>query len=220
MARLAELKYRVVSLRQALTEHQEKCDWPDKSVVLTFDDGYANVHEHTLSVLVRHGFSATVFVVPGHVGRENDWARPPRGLGRQPMLSWNQMKDLVDHGVEIGAHTISHTDLTSLEPEAIEREIVGSVEEINSQISEPVETFAYPFGSFSDEVVAIVGRTFRAACTTVHRSASDEPLTLLPRIEMYYFRNRRDLQPLISGQLDSTLALRRWARSVRPFLPF
>ncbi|MHC4594269.1 MAG: polysaccharide deacetylase family protein, partial [Planctomycetota bacterium] len=112
------------------------------------------------------------------------------------------------------------TDLMSLKPEAIEQEIVDSVEEINSQLSEPVETFAYPFGSFSDEVVAIVGRTFRAACTTVHRRASDEPLTLLPRIEMYYFRNRRDLQPLISGQLDSTLALRRWARSVRRFLPF
>ncbi len=219
MAWLSELRYRVVSLRQAVVERQEKGEWPDKSVVLTFDDGYANVHEHALPVLVRHGFSATVFVVAGHVGRANDWAQPLHGIGRQTMLSWNQMKDLVDHGVEIGAHTISHTDLTSLEPEAIEREIVGSVEEINSQLSEPVETFAYPFGSFSDEVVAIVGRTFRAACTTVHRRASDEPLMLLPRVEMYYFRNRRDLQPLISGQLDRALTLRRWARSVRRLLP-
>lgn len=219
MTRLSELGYRVVSLRQAQAEREETGDWLDKSVVLTFDDGYANVHEHALPVLIRHGFSATIFVVAGHVGRANDWA-PPSCLGRQTMLSWNQVKDLADHGVEIGAHTLSHPDLSGLEAEVVEREIVGSVEEINSQLSEPVQTFAYPFGSISDEAVAVVGRTFRAACTTVHRRACDEPLTLLPRIEMYYFRNQQDLRPLISGQLDNALALRRWARSVRCFLPF
>lgn len=219
MARLSELQYRVVSLRQAVMERQEKGEWPDKSIVLTFDDGYANVHKYALPVLVRHGFGATVFVVAGHVGRANDWA-PPHGLGRQTMLSWNQVKDLADHGVEIGAHTLNHPDLSSLEAEAIEREIVGSAEEINSQLSEQVQTFAYPFGSISNEAVAVVSRTFRAACTTVHRRACDEPLTLLPRIEMYYFRNQRDLHPLISGQLDNALALRRWSRSVRRLLPF
>lgn len=220
MARLSELGYRVVSLRQAVTERQEKGDWPDKNIVLTFDDGYANVHEHALPVLLRYGFSATVFVVAGHVDGINNWVQPVRYLGRQTMLSWNQVKDLADHGVEIGAHTLSHPDLSSLEPEAIEREIVGSVEEINSHLSEPVQTFAYPFGSISDEAVAVVGHTFRAACTTVHRRACDEPLSLLPRIEMYYFRNQRNLQPLISGQLDRKLTLRRWARSIRRFLPF
>jgi peptidoglycan/xylan/chitin deacetylase (PgdA/CDA1 family) len=219
MARLSELEYRVVSLRQAIAERQENGDWPDKSIVLTFDDGYANVHQQALPVLQRYGFSATVFVVSGHLDGINDWGHTVRCLGRQTMLSWNQVKDLADHGIEIGAHTLSHPDLSSLEPEVVEREIIGSVEEINSQLSEPVQTFAYPFGSISDEAVAVVNRTFRAACTTVHRRACDELLTLLPRIEMYYFRNQRDLQPLISGQLDSALTLRRWARRIRRFVP-
>jgi peptidoglycan/xylan/chitin deacetylase (PgdA/CDA1 family) len=219
MAWLAEREYRVMSLRQALAEREEAGDWPDKSVVLTFDDGYANVHEHALPVLLRYGFSATVFVITEHLDGINNWGTPLRRLGRQTMLSWNQVKDLADHGVEIGVHTLSHADLSNLGPEALEREIVGSVQEINSRLSGPVQTFAYPYGSVSDDAVAIVGRTFRAACITVHRRASDEPVTLLPRVEMYYFRNRRDLQPLISGQLDRALALRRWARSVRRFLP-
>ncbi len=218
MVRLSELEYSVVSLRQAVAELQEKGNWPDKSIVLTFDDGYANVHEHALPVLVRHGFSATVFVVTGHVGLANDCTQTAHGLGHQTMLSWNQVKDLADHDIEIGAHTLSHADLSGLEPEAVEREIIGSVEEINSQLSEPVETFAYPFGNISDEAVAVVDRTFRAACTTVHRRACDEPLMLLPRIEMYYFRNQRDLQPLISGQFDNSLTLRRWARRIRRFV--
>jgi len=215
MSCLADAGYQGLSLSDALTQHSRTATWPEHSAVLTFDDGYANVHEHALPVLVRYGFGATVFVVAGHVGRVNDWAQPPRGLGRQPMLSWSQIEKLSDNGIEIGAHTLSHADLSALEPEELEQEIVGSAQEINSRLSEPVQTFAYPYGRVSDDAVAIVGRAFRAACTTVHRRVSDEPMMLLPRVEMYYFRNRRDLQPLISGQLDRTLALQRWARSVR-----
>lgn len=215
MAGLAEGRYRVLSLREALADREEAGDWPDKSVVLTFDDGYANVHEHALPVLVRHGFGATVFLVAGHVGGANDWALPPRGLGRRPMLPWSQIEQLAENGIEIGAHTLSHPDLSKLGPRALEREIVGSAEAIGAHLGEPAQTFAYPYGSVCDEAVAIVGRRFRAACTTVHRRTSQEPLALLPRVEMYYFRNRRNLQPLINGRLDHALVLRRWAQSVR-----
>ena len=219
MAGLAEGQCRVMSLQDALADRDKTGDWPDKSVVLTFDDGYANVHEHALPVLQRYGFSATVFVVTGHVGERNDWSPPVRRLGVRPMLSWSQVNDLADHGVEIGAHTRSHADLASLDSEALEREIVGSAQEIGARIGEPAWTFAYPFGSVSDEAVSVVGRTFQAACTTVHRRASDEPPVLLPRVEMYYFRTRQNLRPLVSGKLDRSLALRRWARNVRGFLP-
>jgi peptidoglycan/xylan/chitin deacetylase (PgdA/CDA1 family) len=219
MTRLAELGYRVVSLRQALAEREEKGDWPDKSVVLTFYDGYASVHEHALPVLRRCGFGATVYVIPGHVDGVNDWGPPVRGFGRQEMLSWDQVRDLAEYGIEIGAHTLSHVDLSVLDTEALEREIAGSAEEIGMRLDEPVLTFAYPYGSLSDEAKVIVDRTFRAVCTTVHRRASDEPLTLLPRVEMYYFRNQRDLSPLVNGQLDGRLTLRRWARRIRRLLP-
>ena len=215
MSCLADTGYRGLSLSDALDRRARTGAWPEHSVVLTFDDGFANVHEHAFPVLVRHGFGATVFVVAGYVGRVNDWALPPHGLGRQTILSWNQIEQLVDNGIEIGAHTLSHPDLSGLEQDTIEREIVGSAQEINSRLSKPVQTFAYPYGSVSNDAVTIVGRTFRAACTTVHRRTSDEPVTLLPRVEMYYFRNRRDLQPLISGQLDRALVLRRWVRSMR-----
>jgi len=219
MTRLAELGYHGVSLRQALADREAKGDWPDKSVVLTFDDGYASVHEHALPVLRRCKFSATVFVIPGHVDGVNDWGPPVAGFGRQEMLSWDQVKDLAENGIEIGAHTLSHADLTSLAGDALEREIAGSAEEISLQLGEPVQTFAYPYGSLNNEAAAIVDRTFQAVCTTVHRRASNEPLTLLPRVEMYYFRNVRDLLPLVSGQLDRRLTLRRWARRIRRLLP-
>jgi peptidoglycan/xylan/chitin deacetylase (PgdA/CDA1 family) len=215
MAGLSELRYRVVSLKKAIAQRRQTGDWPDKTIVLTFDDGYENIYDKALPILQRYGFGATVFVVAGHVDATNSWEQQVDRHGRRTMLSWDQLKDLADHDVEIGAHTLSHPDLSTLELEAVENEIVGSAEEISSKLNEPVQTFAYPYGKISTETADVVERTFEAACTTVHRRACDEPLMLLPRIEMYYFRNQRDLQPLVSGQLDRAVAVRRLARGLR-----
>lgn len=219
MTGLTEAGYRVISLRQALAERDEQGDWPDKSVVVTFDDGFASIYEHALPVLQRFGFGASVYLIAGHVDGFNDWGSPVRGFGRQKILSWDQVKEMAEYGIEIGAHTLTHADLSVLNSKALEREIIGSAEEISQRINEPVITFAYPYGNLSDEAKAIVDRTYSAVCTTVHRRASDELLKLLPRVEMYYFRNQRNLLPLVSGQIDSRLTLRRWARRIRRLLP-
>jgi peptidoglycan/xylan/chitin deacetylase (PgdA/CDA1 family) len=217
MATLAEAGFRALSLRRALDHRDKTGCWPENSAVLTFDDGFANVHEHGLPVLLRHGFSATVFPVANHISGVNNWSPSVKRLGRQTMLSWDQVKDLSKRGVEVGAHTLSHADLSDLDPEALEREIVGSTEKLSAQLGEPVKTFSYPCGRVSDEAVAIVQRTFRAACTTVHGRASDEPLALLPRVEMFYFRHRQDLRPLVTGRCDRQITLRRWARAARRY---
>jgi len=215
MAGLAEAGWQVVSLRQALAQREKSGDWPQNAAVLTFDDGFASVHEHALPVLARYGFGGTVFVVAGHVEGRNDWGRPPPELGYRATLSWDQLIDLSNRGVEIGAHTLSHADLSKLDRGPAEREILGSVGIISRRLGKPVETFAYPYGIVTPQAAAIAGRTFRAACTTEHRRASDEPLALLPRIEMYYLRHRLDLCPLVGGQLDRAVTLRRWVRRVR-----
>ena len=76
--------------------------------------------------LRRHGFGATVFVVTGHVGGFNDWDAPPPGRGRQAMLSWDDLAELAASGVEIGAHTRSHRNLTTLGDDAIVEEMRAS----------------------------------------------------------------------------------------------
>jgi peptidoglycan/xylan/chitin deacetylase (PgdA/CDA1 family) len=215
MAGLAEAGLQVLSLRQALDHRRGTGDWPESSAVLTFDDGFANLYEHGLPVLLRHGFGATVFPIANHLGGINDWDPPVPGLGCQTMLSWDQLLELAGHGVEVGAHTLSHADLLDLAPEALEREIVGSAEALATRLGEPVQAFSYPCGRVGEPAVAIVRRAFRAACTTVHGRASGEPLALLPRVEMYYYRNQRDLRPLVTGRCDRQITLRRWMRAAR-----
>jgi peptidoglycan/xylan/chitin deacetylase (PgdA/CDA1 family) len=215
MACIAGLGFRGISLRAALDARALQGRWPPQAAVLTFDDGYANFLGAALPMLQRHGFTATVFLVSGHLGGANDWGPPPPRLGAQAILSPQQARELVKAGIEIGAHTRSHPDLRRLDPQRVEDEIVGCRDDLAAQLSAPVDSFAYPFGLFSAAAAGVARRAFRTACTTVLRRASGEPLHRLPRVDMYYVRTRAALDRLLTGNLDGYLALRRWGRMAR-----
>jgi peptidoglycan/xylan/chitin deacetylase (PgdA/CDA1 family) len=215
MRRLADRGIRGIALREAVAFHRAQGTWPADCAVLRFDDGYANFCEAAVPALTRHGFSATIFVVSGHLGGSNDWAPPPAGLGIQRMLSAQQMRELAAAGIEIGAHTRSHPDLPRLAAQEAEDEIAGSRADLEDLLGRPVEAFAYPFGNLSAAAVGIARREFAAACTTVLQRAGNDALHELPRIDMHYMRSRRLLDRLLQGRLDTYLAVRRWARTVR-----
>ena len=103
MAVLADAGFRGVSLREALSYREGHNAWPERSVALTFDDGYANFYEDAAPTLAEHRFTATVFVVSGHVGRLNDWAPPPPGFGARAILSRTQIVEMSEAGIEVGA---------------------------------------------------------------------------------------------------------------------
>jgi peptidoglycan/xylan/chitin deacetylase (PgdA/CDA1 family) len=218
MASLANNGFRGISLREAINHRTERGSWPEDSVVITFDDGFANFYETAMPSLAKHNFTATVFIVSGHIGGYNDWEPPPSGLGRRAMLTWKQVSDLADAGIEIGAHTRNHPDLRSLPASESEREIVSSREEIENRLGQAVESFAYPYGHTSRDSMQVAGRVFRAACTTDLRRACDDLFHKLPRVDMYYLRSPRQFQRMLEGRLDTYLAMRRWGRLVRETL--
>jgi peptidoglycan/xylan/chitin deacetylase (PgdA/CDA1 family) len=215
MALLADLGFRAISLREAVSCFAEGDGWPEKAVVLTFDDGYANFFDSAFPVLSRHGFTATVFVVSRHVGLRNNWAPPPEGLGARELLGWRQLAELAAAGLEIGSHTLTHPDLRLLPDEEAVKEMIASREEIEDHLGRPVESFAYPFGAISRASEEAARREYQAACTTVLRRVKGDPLYSLPRVDMYYIRSRRSLENLLHGRLDSYLSIRRWARAAR-----
>jgi peptidoglycan/xylan/chitin deacetylase (PgdA/CDA1 family) len=215
MAVLADLGYRGVTLREATAYRTANGAWPDRCVVLTFDDGYASFHEAALPTLTRHGFTATVFLVSGHIGGRNDWEPPFPRLGTRAMLTWSQVAELSAAGMEIAAHTKTHPDLARLLPETAAEEIIASRVEIEEQLGQPIESFAYPYGSVSAPAAAIAAREFRAACTVELKQARGEAMHLLPRVDAYYVQGAGALARLVNGELDRYLALRRWARAVR-----
>ena len=218
MDNLTRLGWRGISLREAMAARQATGRWPERAVGLTFDDGYANMHEHALPTLARHGFTATLFLITGHVGGRSDWAPPPPGLSLLPMLTWAQVREMAAHGIEVGAHTRTHPNLGTLPETQVTQELAGARAEIEERVGQTAESFAYPFGSTNAVAVRVAARHFRTACTTVLRRTTSEPLHQLPRIDMYYIRTPSDLSRLLEGRLDRYLAVRRFGRAARALL--
>jgi peptidoglycan/xylan/chitin deacetylase (PgdA/CDA1 family) len=147
MAWLAETG-RAISLdtglaRLAVREPVGAAASPDAStanpVVVTFDDGTADLVDVALPILVRHGVPATVYIATRHVDEQLPW--PADGVP----LSWAGAKEIVDSGlVTIGSHTHSHALLDRLAPAAAADELDRSRELIEEKLGVSADHFAYP----------------------------------------------------------------------------
>jgi peptidoglycan/xylan/chitin deacetylase (PgdA/CDA1 family) len=134
---------------------------PAKPIVITFDDGYRDNYTEAYPVLKRLGFKATIFVISGFVGGKNN-------------LTWDEIREMQQSGlIEIGAHTVSHLDLTKLSNEQKWSEIYGSKTAIEQQIGHPVIAFAYPAGRYDEATVKLTEKAgYAFAVTTYHGLAS------------------------------------------------
>jgi peptidoglycan/xylan/chitin deacetylase (PgdA/CDA1 family) len=135
---------------------------PEKPVLFTFDDAYADLVEHALPVLRRYGFGAAVYVVTGHLGGTNAWDEA-RGFSPLPLMTADQIRDWAAQGIEFGAHSRTHVDLTTLTPSSLREEVVGSGKDLESILGSRVASFAYPYGFHNQAVDDCVRAVFDLA---------------------------------------------------------
>jgi len=181
---LALLGYRGVEFGEVARCLRERELPPRRAVAITIDDGYCDNLEVAEPVLRRRGFPATVFLVSGKLGGINDWTTDG-ALANRPLLSSEQVDELREREITIGAHTRRHPELPEQGDEAVEEEVGGSREDLRPRFGE-VATFAYPFGLFDERAVAAAEEAgFDGACTVEPRLVSllDDPLRV-PRVEV------------------------------------
>lgn len=161
---LAEHAYHPVDfddLRGYLLGNQ---DLPARPVILTFDDGYRDMYATAFPILRAHQFKGVSYVVSGFLNS-------PRYITVEMLLEMDA------GGIQIGAHTVSHADLTRVSAGNLHHEVFDSKAELESLVGHPVVDFCYPAGKFSDAVVRMVqGAGFESATTTepgVSHSAGD-----------------------------------------------
>jgi peptidoglycan/xylan/chitin deacetylase (PgdA/CDA1 family) len=142
-------------------------------VALTFDDGFEDNATVLAPLLVDMNVKGTVFVISGRLGQahhEVPWAR---------MMTETQVRELHDAGIQIGAHTVTHPDLTQLSYEDALTELATSKEQLEDIVSAPVTVAAYPYGAADEKSIrACRDAGFVAACRTSGRGSWDEPLNL------------------------------------------
>ncbi len=187
------------------------------AIALTFDDGFANFATEALPVLENHDLPATVFVPSDHVAQTNAWeGRGDRGIPELPLMDWPDLGRAIEAGITVGGHSRTHPRLTALASDALADEVGESAERLFRELGQRPTTFAYPYGIYDDVVVSAVAGQFQWACTTELAALTSEtsPL-LLPRIDMFYFRRRGQLQTWGTGWFGRRLWSRRQARRVR-----
>jgi peptidoglycan/xylan/chitin deacetylase (PgdA/CDA1 family) len=113
-------------------------------VGLTFDDGYTDFLEHAVPVLARHGMTATLYVVAGLLGGQNEWDDGPR-LG---LLDADGVRAVAAAGHEVGSHTLTHSRLAGADAATLEREVAGSRAVLEDVLQREVPGFCYPWGIF------------------------------------------------------------------------
>jgi peptidoglycan/xylan/chitin deacetylase (PgdA/CDA1 family) len=139
---------RGASVREVLDARASGCG--AGLVGLTFDDGYADFASYALPVLKRHGFSATVYVIAGRMGGDNEW--DPEGP-RKPLLTSQQVRQVADAGIEIGSHGLRHVSLPKAPEGALAGEIDGSRRTLQDVSGQDVPGFCYPYGDIDAAVV-------------------------------------------------------------------
>jgi peptidoglycan/xylan/chitin deacetylase (PgdA/CDA1 family) len=137
-----------------------------RSVLLTFDDGYADLVTDALPVLRERGIPAVAFAVAGHVGGTNEWDRDI-GARTLDLAGKDDLLILAEHGIEIGAHGYSHCALATTSRDDLPREIVESADRLEALGLPRPRALAYPYGSWSEAVAAEVSQSGYDAAFTV-----------------------------------------------------
>lgn len=124
---------------------------PGQPVVITFDDGFRDLHEEALPRLVDRGFVATAFIVTGYVGGNTRWL-VGIGEGDRPVVGWTELAELAGAGVEIGSHTHLHPQLDVIPRAAMIEELSVSRTILEDRLGQAVDLLAYPYGFHDCEV--------------------------------------------------------------------
>jgi peptidoglycan/xylan/chitin deacetylase (PgdA/CDA1 family) len=214
MQQLASGGYRVVDVVEA-ADLLTAGELPPRAIGLSFDDGFRDVAEAALPVLMEHGFRATVFVATGVVDGTASfgWYR-----SQPPVLGWEEIIELDRAGtLRFEAHSVTHPNLLAMSYEDARTEIQHSKIALERRLGRPVEAFCYPaglFGARERRLAREAGFRFATSC---------EPGVNLPGQDPFALRRQQidardallDFRAKLGGAHDSPLPLRALYRRLR-----
>jgi glycosyltransferase involved in cell wall biosynthesis/peptidoglycan/xylan/chitin deacetylase (PgdA/CDA1 family) len=162
-----------------------KAGLPQRAVLLTFDDCYAELGDAARSVLRQRRIPSIAFAVSGMKSHTNEWDQA-NGYSTLRLLDEQGLRDLEQAGVEIGCHSVTHPEMTKLDAAGLSNETAGAAAQLSALGLRPPRYFAYPYGESNEASRGAVRNTgFRAGFGLRAAPAyrSDDPMNL-PRVEI------------------------------------
>ncbi len=162
-ARFLERHYRVVSHDEAIRMLATgRVDQP--TLVLTFDDGYADNALCLRAVTEATGLPVTHFVCTSNLSTGARFVHDVRdGIDNFPPMTWDDARLLLRRGTSFGSHTRSHHDCGTGSPELLRAEIEDSRAEAERGLGAPVTSFSFPWGkraNMSETARALATQTY------------------------------------------------------------
>ncbi|MEU3663652.1 polysaccharide deacetylase family protein [Streptomyces sp. NPDC032940] len=142
---------------------------PPRPVLLTFDDGFADLPGPTAEALADRSLPATAYLTTGAVTPGGRSLLPPA-----PMMTLGQAAELERAGMEIGSHTVTHAQLDTLSGKALAYELRVSKDMLEDALGRPVRHLAYPHGYNSPRVRAMSARAGYETATAVRHALSSD----------------------------------------------
>jgi peptidoglycan/xylan/chitin deacetylase (PgdA/CDA1 family) len=180
---LAANDYSTIDLPTLLARRRGGAPILERTVVITFDDGFRECATVAAPEMEAHGFSATFFLVAGLMGDSSRWLVTERGI-EFPIMSWDDARRLERAGHRCESHSVTHPRLAELSSEACRDELSRARAILEDELGHPVRHLAYPFGSENQQVRDVAAECgYDTACAvTIGISAAGDDVYALPRV--------------------------------------
>jgi peptidoglycan/xylan/chitin deacetylase (PgdA/CDA1 family) len=150
MQAIKDSKIPVVPMSDVLAWKRGEKNVPDECIVITMDDGWEGVYQIAYPILKEFGFPFTVYLYQKYVN-----------IGGRSM-KWEEIREMMEHGCEVGSHCVSHAALTkkgSMTEEKYQQWLLGELQEskvfLEANLKRPVTSVAYPYGAVNDNIVQL-----------------------------------------------------------------
>jgi peptidoglycan/xylan/chitin deacetylase (PgdA/CDA1 family) len=156
---------------------------PGRTVVITFDDGYASFMDFAFPLLSNYGFKATINIIGEYSGSYLSFS------GNRPMLSWDEYRYLVASGIaDLGCHTYKlhifhHRGAEGVSKETLREDLYLFQKTMVREIGKPSEILAWPYGFYDNSTVTVAAREGFKYMLTSKRGFLDPsgPMNEIPR---------------------------------------
>jgi peptidoglycan/xylan/chitin deacetylase (PgdA/CDA1 family) len=157
----------VISMTDFLAWRRGEKGIPEKAAVISIDDGYLSGYKVAWPILKKFGYPFTMFLYTDYI------KGGPKSGGQS--ISWDQLAEMRDAGVDIEGHTVSHSSLNARKGKTDEQylawlksEIVDSKEMLEKKLGIQIKAFAYPYGLHNETVRDVVKQAGYEAAFTVY----------------------------------------------------
>ena len=184
-----------------------------RTIAVTIDDGYLDSYTRAFPIFKEHSMPATIFLPVAYIDGTAA-ADPTNRMAQGDFVSWDQVREMWDEGIEFGSHTMSHQSLGMLSDEQVTRELKDSKQRLEEELGQTVIGLAYPYGTVRDynsriaELVADAGYTWAVTLLSgVNQDANH--LRTLRRTKVELHDSLAVFEKMLHGALDPWVVVDR-----------